>query len=221
MIKILIVDDEAAIRALISKYASMQGYVVVQARDGAEALEILENDAFDIIVLDVMMPRMDGYELSKEIRRFSDVPIIMLTARDSDYDKFQGFEFGVDDYVVKPFSPRELMYRVEAILKRGRHFVADIYTYQTLEVNFTGRSFKIAGQRVDLSPKEFDLLAYFIRNKDIALERDGLINAIWGYDFDGDSRTLDTHIKRLRKKMGSFQRLIVTLRGMGYRYEER
>lgn len=220
MKKILIVDDEVAIRKLIQKYALMHGFEVFEAGNGKDALDQTLVQSFDIIVLDVMMPHINGYEVCAEIRKTSDVPIIMLTAKDGEYDKFQGFELGVDDYIVKPFSPRELMYRIEAILKRGKSIHTDIYNYNGLVLNKTARSLSIDGINIELAPKEYDLLAYFIKNKGIALERNQLIDAIWGFDFDGDERTLDTHIKRLRKKMGEYQNTIITLRGVGYRYDE-
>lgn len=220
MTKILVVDDEQAIRTLIRKYALMHNFEVFEASDGVEALDVFETQAIDLVVLDVMMPMMNGYDVLKSIRRSSEVPVIMLTARDGEFDKFQGFELGVDDYVVKPFSPRELFYRIEAILKRGKAIRVDLYHYKGFELNYSARSLKIDGERIDLSSKEYELMVYFIKNKDIALHRDQLIAAVWGYDFEGDERTLDTHIKRLRKKLGAYQDTIVTLRGVGYRYEE-
>lgn len=220
MTKILVVDDEMSIRTLIRKYALMQGFEVFEAKDGMEALDMVDSMDFDMIVLDVMMPNLNGYDVCKAVRTHSEVPIIMLTARDGDIDKFQGFEYGVDDYMVKPFSPRELMYRIEAILKRGKVIRSEVYTFKGLELNMSARSVRIDGERVDLSPKEYELLYYFTKNKGIALHRNQLIDAVWGYDFDGDERTLDTHIKRLRKKLGVYQDVIVTIRGVGYRYEE-
>lgn len=220
MKKILIVDDEKAIRTLIKKYALLHNFEVFEAENGLDALEQTQYQEFDIIILDVMMPHMNGYQVCFEIRKTSDVPIIMLTARDGETDKFQGFEFGVDDYIVKPFSPRELMYRIEAVLKRGKSISSDVYKYRGLELNTKARSVKIEGERVDLAPKEYELLAFFIKNKGIALERNQLIEAVWGYDFEGDERTLDTHIKRLRRKIGDYQNLIITLRSVGYRYDE-
>lgn len=220
MKKILIVDDEIAIRKLIQKYATMHNFEVFEAGNGQDALDLTLIHSFDIIVLDVMMPYLNGYEVCAEIRKTSDVPIIMLTAKDGELDKFQGFDLGVDDYIVKPFSPRELMYRIEAILKRGKSIHTDVYTYKGLKLNRTARCLSIDDTNIELAPKEYDLLAYFIRNKGIALERNQLIDAVWGYDFDGDERTLDTHIKRLRKKMGEYQNTIITIRGVGYRYDE-
>ncbi|QIK57099.1 response regulator transcription factor [Erysipelothrix sp. HDW6A] len=222
MKKMLVVDDEASIRQLIKKYASRDNFTVVEASNGIEAIEaVLEND-FEIIILDLMMPEMNGFDACKQIREETKAPIIMLTARDGEFDKYQGFELGIDDYVVKPFSPRELMYRVEAILKRTNSSIQnDSYTLDDLVVNFAGRSVRIGNERIDVSPKEYELLVYLIKNKGLALERDQIISKVWGYDFEGDDRTLDTHIKRLRRKLGDYQGHIVTLRGIGYRFDEK
>lgn len=222
MKKMLVVDDEASIRQLIKKYASRDNFTVVEARNGIEAIEAVLEDDFEIIILDLMMPEMNGFDACKQIREETKAPIIMLTARDGEFDKYQGFELGIDDYVVKPFSPRELMYRVEAILKRTNSSIQnDSYTLDDLVVNFAGRSVRIGNERIDVSPKEYELLVYLIKNKGLALERDQIIAKVWGYDFEGDDRTLDTHIKRLRRKLGDYQRHIVTLRGIGYRFDEK
>lgn len=230
MYKILIVDDEEKIRALIKKYAVFEEYEVYEAGDGMEAVAICRKQTFDVIIMDVMMPELDGFSACREIRKFSDTPVIMLSARGEEYDKIHGFELGVDDYVVKPFSPRELMLRVNAVLRRtavtndGNHDKQenkdnDVFVYKGLSVNFTARIVTVDGQRVNLSPKEYDLLFYMVRNRNIALSRDKLLNEVWGYDFFGDDRTLDTHIKLLRRSLGAYADLIVTLRGVGYRFE--
>lgn len=222
MKKMLVVDDESAIRQLIKKYASRDNFTVVEASDGLEAVDAVIEEDFDIIILDLMMPEMNGFDACKLIREETSTPVIMLTARDGEFDKYQGFELGIDDYVTKPFSPRELMYRVDAILKRTNQSIQnDIYTLDDLSVNFAGRSVRIGDERIDVSPKEYELLTYLIKNKGLALQRDQIISKVWGYDFEGDDRTLDTHIKRLRKKLGPYQKNIVTLRGIGYRFDEK
>lgn len=221
---LLIVDDEARIRDLIRKYAAFEGYNVEEASNGMEAIEKCRQKNYDLIIMDVMMPELDGFSACREIRRKSQVPVIMLSARGEEYDRIHGFELGIDDYVVKPFSPRELMMRVSAVLKRsGRSDTADsereIYKNEGLTVDFTGRMVFVDGNRQELSPKEYDLLFYMVRNRNIALTREALITNVWGYDFYGDDRTLDTHIKLLRKSLGPYARFIVTLRGVGYRFE--
>ena len=224
MYKLLIVDDEEKIRTLIRKYAAFEGYDVTEAEDGMSAMEILRNKDFDLIILDIMMPDIDGFTVCRELRKKSWAPVIMLSARGEEYDKLHGFEVGVDDYVVKPFSPKELILRIEAIMKRTQKSEpvaeVDIYKSRGLEVNFTARRVYVDGNEVNLSPKEYDLLFYMIKNKDIALTREKLINKVWGYDFFGGDRTLDTHIKLLRKSLGNYASYIVTLRGVGYRYND-
>ncbi len=223
MYHILIVDDEEQIRNLIKKYAIFEGYQVSEAVDGMEAVEICRRQKFDLIIMDVMMPELDGFSACREIRKTSDTPVLMLSARGEEYDRIHGFEIGVDDYVVKPFSPKELMMRVQAILKRSRPASPEngkeIYRFEGLVVDITGRIVTIDGQKADLSPKEYDLLFYLVRNRNIALSRENLITNVWGYDFYGDDRTLDTHIKLLRKSLGEYSKFIVTLRGVGYRFE--
>jgi DNA-binding response OmpR family regulator len=220
---ILVVDDEDRIREIIKKYAIFEGYTVSETNDGMKAIEICKNtNDFDIIIMDIMMPELDGFSTCKEIRKFSNVPIIMLSARGEEYDRIHGFELGIDDYVVKPFSPRELMMRVEAILKRYNKQESaqnSIYKAEGLSVDFTARIVYIDGEKIDMSPKEYDLFFYMVKNRNIALSREKLITDVWGYDFYGDDRTLDTHIKLLRKSLGSYAKFIVTLRGMGYRFE--
>ena len=224
MYKILVVDDEEKIRELIGKYAKFEGHSADFATDGMEAVEKCRANTYDVIIMDIMMPNLDGFSACREIRKTSDVPILMLSARGEEYDKINGFELGVDDYVVKPFSPKELMLRIEAILKRAQKSEAepkaDIYKSSGLEVNFTARRVYVDGAEVSLSPKEYDLLFFMIKNKEIALSREKLINKVWGYDFFGGDRTLDTHIKLLRKSLGAYSKNIVTLRGVGYRYSD-
>ncbi len=223
MAKILIVDDEVKIRQLISKYAVFEGYQVSEASNGLEAVEKCSQEYFDIIIMDVMMPELDGLSACREIRKKKDTPIIMLSARGEEYDRIHGFQLGVDDYVVKPFSPRELMMRVNAILKRtNSSSQAQKVKFQKdgLVIDFTARQVTIDGEKVNLSPKEYELLFFLVRNRGIALNREKLICEIWGYDFYGDDRTLDTHIKLLRKSLGPYSNLIVTLRGVGYRFDD-
>ena len=223
MSKILVVDDEFRIRQLIRKYAEFEGYEVEEATDGMQAIQICRQKEFDLIIMDVMMPELDGFSACREIRKFRDTPIIMLSARGEEYDKIHGFELGSDDYVVKPFSPKELMMRVGAVIKRsGKGDSAqknDVFTYNGLEVDFSARTVTIDGKRVEMTPKEYDLFFYMVRNKGIALTREALLSEVWGYDFFGDERTLDTHIKLLRKSLGDYSKCIVTLRGVGYRFE--
>ena len=223
MSRILIVDDELRVRDLIKKYAKFEGYEVSEAGTGLQALELCKNHEFDIIIMDVMMPELDGFSACKEIRKFSNVPIIMLSARGEEYDRVHGFESGVDDYVVKPFSPRELMMRIGAILKRGGISVPEakaVYQYKGLVVDFTGRLVTVDGKRVDMSPREYELFFFLVKNRGIALSREKLINEVWGYDFLGDDRTIDTHIKQLRKILGPDSSCSSTLRGVGYRFDD-
>lgn len=224
MYKILVVDDEELIRELIGKYAKFEGHSVEFAIDGMDAVEKCRDNSYDIIIMDIMMPNLDGFSACREIRKKSDVPILMLSARGEEYDKINGFELGIDDYVVKPFSPKELMLRIEAIMKRTQKkeqtTAVDIYKNRGLEVNFTARRVYVDGKEVNLSPKEYDLLFYMIKNKEIALSREMLINKVWGYEYYGGDRTLDTHIKLLRKSLGIYKKYIYTLRGMGYRYSD-
>ena len=224
MSRILVVDDEYRIRELIKKYATFEGHEVVEATDGLEAISICTRNDFDIIIMDVMMPELDGFSACREIRKFCSSPIIMLSARGEEYDKIHGFELGSDDYVVKPFSPKELMMRVAAVIKRSggktEEQKRDVYTFKGLVIDFSARIVTVDGSRVDMTPKEYELLFYMVRNKGLALTRESLISEVWGYDFFGDERTLDTHIKLLRKSLGAYSKCIVTLRGVGYRFEE-
>ncbi|MEA4873854.1 response regulator transcription factor [Anaerorhabdus sp.] len=222
MSKILVVDDEAKIREMIRKYAQYEGYQVSEAEDGLVAVEKCANENFDLIVMDVMMPNLDGFSACKEIKKMKDIPVILLTALGEEYDKIHGFDLGIDDYVVKPFSPKELMMRIQAVLKRTKSNLdnADVFTVDGLTVDFTARQVTINQEKVQLSPKEFDLLEYFIRNRGIALTREKLLQHVWGYDFFGDDRTLDTHIKLLRRNLQEYSKYIITLRGVGYRFEK-
>ena len=223
MYKVLVVDDEMKIRTLIRKYAEFEGHEVIEAADGMEAVNLCKCQTFDIIIMDIMMPELDGFSACKEIRKFSQTPMLMLSARGEEYDKIHGFELGIDDYVVKPFSPKELMMRIDAIMKRSKRpdetADKDIFCTEGLKVDFTGRIVYVNGVKADLSPKEYDLLFYMIKNRNIALSREKIITEVWGYDFYGDDRTLDTHIKLLRKSLGEYSKFIVTLRGVGYRFE--
>ena len=221
MAKILVVDDEIKIREIIKEYAEFEGYEVAQAEDGMQAVEMVKNQDFDIIIMDVMMPKLDGYSACKEIRKIKQIPVIMLSARGEEYDKLFGFEIGVDDYVVKPFSPKELMARIRAVLNRASasQRTEDVIRYEGLEINFTAREVKIDGKKVSMTPKEYDLLFYLVKNMNIALSREKLLEDVWGFDFYGDDRTVDTHIKMLRNSLGKYRNLIVTLRGMGYKFD--
>ena len=229
MYHILVVDDEARIRSIIKKYAEFEGHTVTEAGDGMEAVRLCRKQSFDIIIMDIMMPELDGFSACREIRKIGDTPIIMLSARGEEYDKINGFEIGIDDYVVKPFSAKELMLRIEAIMKRGSSKVKMAPKAQEnikveldggrLCADITARIVYIDGERIDMSPKEYDLFFYMLENRNIALSREKLLSAVWGYDFYGDARTLDTHIKLLRKSLGEYSKYIVTLRGVGYRFE--
>ena len=229
MYSILVVDDEARIRTIIRKYAEFEGHTVTEACDGMEAVNMCRNGKYDIIIMDIMMPELDGFSACREIRKNSQTPIIMLSARGEEYDKINGFELGIDDYVVKPFSPKELMLRIEAVMKRVKRSTSaeperknEIIALDGggLRADLTARIVYIDGQKVDMSPKEYDLFFYMLTNRNIALSREKLISEVWGYDFYGDARTLDTHIKLLRKSLGRYSEYIVTLRGVGYRFDQ-
>ncbi len=222
MYKILVVDDEENIREVLKEYAEFEGHEVDEAADGMAAVEMAKNKDYDIIIMDIMMPRLDGYSACKEIRKIKQTPMLMLSARGEEYDKLFGFEIGIDDYVVKPFSPKEVMARVNAIVKRNSQAAApasDVEKFEGLEINFTSRDVFIDGEKANLTPKEYDLLFYLVRNKNIALTRNKLLEEVWGYDFFGDDRTIDTHIKMLRNNLGVYRKFIVTLRGLGYKFE--
>lgn len=224
MYSILIVDDEDKIRQLIKKYAEFEGFSTDEATDGMDAVEKCRKTDYDLIIMDIMMPFLDGFSAAREIRKTKNVPIIMLSARGEEYDRIHGFEVGADDYVVKPFSPKELMMRVNAVIsrtnKKSENTEREIEVFGGLTVDFTARIVLVDGKKVDMTPKEYDLLFYLVKNKGIALTRERLITNVWGYDFYKDDRTLDTHIKLLRKSLGDYASLIVTLRGVGYRFEE-
>lgn len=223
MEKLLVVDDEEKIREVIREYAEFEGYEVEEAADGMEAITKCRDQDYDLIIMDIMMPRLDGYSACKEIRKTKNIPTIMLSARSEEYDKLFGFELGIDDYVTKPFSPKELMARVRAVLTRSRGSAAEqqreILTFDGLEIDIPGRSVSVDGRKIELTPKEYDLLFYLVKNKNIALSRDKLLRDVWGYDFFGDDRTIDTHIKNLRNNLGVYRNMIVTLRGVGYKFE--
>ena len=227
---ILVVDDESRIRSIIKKYAEFDGHSVTEAGDGMDAVMLCRSNTFDIIIMDIMMPELDGFSACRKIREFTGTPIIMLSARGEEYDKINGFNLGIDDYVVKPFSPKELMLRIDAVMKRTMRssFTPEKAQKNTvveldgggLRADITARIVYIDGKKVDMSPKEYDLFFYLLENRNIALSREKLLTEVWGYDFFGDARTLDTHIKLLRKSLGRFSARIVTLRGVGYRFDE-
>ena len=223
MQRILVVDDEDGIRDILRQYLEFEGFACVEAADGEAAVSMMKNDPVDLILMDIMMPVCDGITALRRIREFSDVPVILLTAKGEEYDKVFGFDLGADDYVVKPFSPREVMSRVKAVLKRTSRFEPEddsVYRFRTLEVNQKSYVVRIDGQKVDMTPKEFELLNFLIQNKNTVITRDTILNKIWGYDFYGDSRTVDTHIKMLRASLGEYRDLIKTIWGVGYKYEE-
>ena len=219
MSKLLIVDDEKAIRILIEKYAKFEGFETDDAENGMEALEKCEDNHYDLIIMDVMMPELDGFSAVREIRKHHNTPVIMLSARGEEYDRIHGFELGVDDYVVKPFSPKELMARVKVVLERGRHTGNSVMKFGGLEIDALGRTVSVNGEKVQLTPKEIDLLLYMAAHRNIALSRETLLEEVWNYDYFGDDRTVDTHIKMLRRNLGEYRDCIVTVRGMGYKFE--
>lgn len=215
---ILVCDDEELIRNVIKEYLTLDSYVVDEASDGKEAVEKAKATNYDLIIMDIMMPHMDGYLACKEIKKFKNVPFIMLSARSEEYDKLIGFDLGIDDYVTKPFSPKELVARVKAILKRSNK-IEDNLVFEGLEIDELAHEVKVDGKKVNLTPKEFELLRYLVANKNIALTREQLLINIWGYDFYGDDRTVDTHIKTLRNNLGKYRKFIVTVRAVGYKFE--
>lgn len=221
MAKILIVDDEEKIRFVVREYAQFSGHEVVEAADGAEAVALCKAHKFDLLVMDIMMPKVDGFTAVKEIRKFSALPVIMLSARGEEYDKLFGFELGIDDYVVKPFSPKELMARITAVVSRTQQARAghEKLEFDGLIIDFTGRTVTVDGAAAQMTPKEYELLFYLVKNRGIALSRERLITEVWGYDYFGDDRTLDTHIKMLRQNLGKYRSCVVTLRSMGYKFE--
>lgn len=216
-VKVLIIDDEKLIREVIKEYCYNENYDVLEAENGLRALEILKEEVPDAIVLDIMMPKMDGYTFFKEMREKYHIPTIVVSARSDEYDKLTGFDLGIDDYLTKPFSPKELMARIKAITKRY-HNESDIFIYKTLKVDFKAHAVYIDDKEIKVTLKEYDLLKYFINNQGIAVTRDELLNKIWGYDFFGDDRTVDTHIKMLRANLGEYRDMITTVRGIGYKF---
>ncbi len=223
MAKLLIADDEENIREVVREYAEFEGHEIDEAENGMEAVSLCRENDYDLVILDIMMPKLDGFSACKEIKKQKDVPIIMMSARSEEYDKLFGFELGIDDYVTKPFSPKELMARVQAVLARtggkGKESEPELMKFGGLEIDMLGRSVSVDGKKIDLTPKEYDLLFYLVRNRNIALSRDTLLRDVWGYDFFGDDRTIDTHIKNLRNNLGSYRDMIVTLRGVGYKFD--
>ena len=219
--KVLIVDDEEMIRGVLKEYVEFEGNEAYEAADGMEAVRMCRDTDFDVIIMDVMMPRLDGFSAVKEIKKSKDIPVIMLSARGEEYDKLFGFEIGVDDYVTKPFSPKEVMARINVITKRKQQKdeTGDKVTFEGLTVDMAGRNGFVDGEKIDLTPKEYDILFYFIKNKGIALTREKLLYDVWGFDFYGDDRTVDTHIKMLRANLKQYRKFIVTLRGVGYKFE--
>ena len=218
--KILVVDDEARMRKLVKDFLTIKGYQVIEAGDGEEAVEIFfQQKDIALILLDVMMPKMDGWEVLKTIRLHSKVPIIMLTARGEERDELQGFDLGVDEYISKPFSPKILVARVEAILRRSNHVVGEVMNVGGIEINKAAHQVTIDGKTIELSYKEFELLTYFVENQGIALSREKILNNVWNYDYFGDARTIDTHVKKLRSKLGEKGDYIKTIWGMGYKFE--
>ena len=222
MPKLLIVDDEAKIRIVVKEYAEFEGFETDEASNGMEAVEKVRSNDYDIIIMDIMMPKLDGFSACKEIRKTKQIPIIMLSARGEEYDKLFGFELGIDDYVVKPFSPKELLARTRAVIARANAAKAkgEVVSYKGLVIDMTAREVTIDGERVQMTPKEYELLFFLVKNMNIALSREKLLEEVWGFDFYGDDRTVDTHIKMLRNSLGEYRNLIITLRGMGYKFEK-
>ena len=223
MYRILIVDDEAKIREVLAEYAEFEGFASDQAADGMEAVNKCKNEDYDLILMDIMMPKLDGFSAVKEIKKTKNIPVIMLSARGEEYDKLFGFEIGADDYVVKPFSPKEIMARINAVMKRRTKVdptnSRETIKFEGLEIDMVGRNVYVDGQKAVLTPKEYELLFYMVKNSGIALSREKLLSDVWGYDFYGDDRTVDTHIKMLRSNLKEYRKFIITLRGMGYKFE--
>lgn len=217
---ILIVDDEELIREVIKEYLTLEDFLVDEASDGKEAIAKVEKNNYDLIIMDIMMPNMDGYQAIKKIKEIKDIPCIMLSARGEEYDKLIGFDIGIDDYVTKPFSPKELVARVKAVIKRSKG-EKEIYKFGGLVIDDKAHNIFVDEEKIDLTPKEYELLKYLVSNINIALSREQLLTNIWGYDFYGDDRTIDTHIKTLRNNLGKYRDCIVTVRGMGYKFEYR
>ena len=222
MFKILVVDDEKSIREVIRTYAEFEGHEVVEAVDGLDAIDKVKEEDFDVIVMDIMMPRLDGFSSYKEIKKIKNIPVLMLSARSEEYDKLFGFEIGIDDYVTKPFSPKELMARLNVIVNRNNKVEENqAMEFEGLKIDLDGRVVFVDDEIVDLTPKEYELLVYMVKNKNIALSRDKLLNQVWGYDFYGEDRTVDTHIKMLRNSIKEYRKFIITVRGVGYKFDTR
>lgn len=217
--KVLIVDDEKLIRNIIKEYCHNEGYITDEAEDGLEAINKVKENDYNIIILDLMMPKLDGYSCYDQIKSIKNIPTIILSARSEEADKLLGFNLGVDDYMTKPFSPKELMARIKAVLKRSNPDESDIFEYKDLKIDKVGHSVTIKNKEITLTPKEYNLLLYFIENKNVALSREQLLSKVWGYDFYGDDRTIDTHIKMLRNNLGEYRDLIKTVRAVGYKFE--
>lgn len=222
MFKILVVDDEDKIREVIRAYAEFEGHEVVEATDGLDAIEKVREQDFDVIVMDIMMPRLDGFSSYKEIKKMKEIPVLMLSARSEEYDKLFGFEIGIDDYVTKPFSPKELMARLNVIVNRHQKVITNKeLEFEGLTIDLDGRVVFVDGEKVEMTPKEYELLVFLAQNENIALSRDKLLNKVWGYDFYGDDRTVDTHIKMLRNSIKEYRKFIITVRGIGYKFDTR
>lgn len=221
--KVLIVDDEDMIRNVLKEYVEFEGNEAFEAADGMEAVRMCRDNDYDVILMDVMMPRLDGFSAVKEIKKIKDIPVIMLSARGEEYDKLFGFEMGVDDYVAKPFSPKEVMARINAVTKRRSPAKEEpkneVYKFEGLTIDMAGRNVYVDGEKAELTPKEYEILFYFVKNRGIALTREKLLMDVWGFDFYGDDRTVDTHIKMLRSNLKQYRKFIVTLRGLGYKFE--
>ena len=222
--RILLVEDESRIREMVREYLENEGFVITEAVDGADGLDKFKGSEFDMLVLDVMLPKIDGWSVCREVRRTSTIPILMLTARGEEYDRLFGFELGVDDYIVKPFSPKELVARMKAVLRRSSNSTnntsaVDLFEYRSLSVNINSRKVTISGKNIEMTPKEFDLLSFFVKNRDRVFTREQLLDKVWGYEFGGDYRTVDTHVKMLRESLGEFRNLLVTVWGVGYKFE--
>lgn len=215
---ILVVDDEMLIRSVIKEYLVNEKWNVFEAEDGLDAIRVFKEEKIDLVILDIMMPKMDGFTALREMKKIKDIPVIMLSAMKEETDKLNGFDLGVDDYLTKPFSPKELIARVKAILKRTDK-IKESYNFEDLHIDYKGRRVTIENKEIELTPKEYDLLIYFIENKGIALSREGLLSSVWGYDYFGDDRTVDTHVKMLRQSLGKYRDLIKTVRGVGYKYD--
>ncbi|MDD2591236.1 MAG: response regulator transcription factor [Erysipelotrichaceae bacterium] len=219
MSKILIVDDEIRIREVIKEYAVLYGHEVKEASDGLQAIEMIKDEDFDVVILDIMMPNLDGFVACKKIKAIKKVPVIMLSARQEEFDKLMGFELGIDDYVTKPFSPKELMARIKAVTERFKGDTNVKLQFEGLVVDTEGVNVYVDQEKIHITPKEYELLVYMIKNKNTAISRDRLLEEVWNYDYFGDDRTVDTHVKMLRKNLGKYRKFIVTVRGMGYKFE--